>query len=1231
MKRSVDESASVGSSAKRLLLQAKNALVDCFWPTVELRVGLLPPLPNQPVDDEQHQVHRSEHAERRTAIRTRTPFQSLYLSTLSQPHLALPSESTGPLYDLIGQLPQARLMLSRFSVISAVEGRALCQSESFASQQAADEALSALPLGSRLTVKGLASSFQSGHNLLDAVCVSFGVTLREADTASGLLQASGTASAGAFVIVPILLAALDNDSVQLHTSFRLLPHFSVPLRSHLRRSNERTDDAVGRMCSAQIDKGDAFVAFEMAADDEQPLDRSPILLSDLLRNHHRPRADGSGDTDKPLLAAFASLSPSVQLSSLVVAYVPGDSSPLRFEVEVQSPAVLQWRGFHVDQPCLRLTCRAIGALTPAIRGLAHATYSTAGSGAVMESKADISIDTTRCTVRGDCLSMLRWTDILRVNALTDGSSATRDESLHPSHTTLSHSLESTLANQLPWLVPSTAPSLPPGVTDKQAEWFGERWNRVTCSYNLINRAVLNVKCHDITLRLVDSSDLAASTPSVLLSSAGHVAGDTRLTQYQLSPFLNFAYQPDGRRPADSISTTSLMPLAQLLTCIGMPTTLVPAALLQRVLCSDVSITLVVEAASGVAVCLVGRAGCGASRHDELLFYNRLATAASVDGACNEQRSDHSRATDDGGSRRAPQVDRWLRLQCRAVLDPVVFPQLASLAADRCLEPLWQYVLCETARGVALTSEQTKAFLSAYPQFTLHQQHWDMQQLNLRPTNAVFALQPHLPSGYLELPLTALAATTQTHLSSTAVTIFPSPTSAAHSLAPATSSSSALSTSPLCLLVEVGAVNVELLRLCTDYLDTNSILFGLLPALHSLPTISAALSTEAYGRRVLLNRYGAWCDCELWSEALLRQWRSQGFGEQRQQLNQRYGWWPKGADIVARLGAEVDRADAAAHSRDVWWAAVVDLQRRINRFLICIMRQRKEHILPQLYERPPGTVRPIFCSPPNAALALLLCAPPFQPLPVSLSSHTLHTSEVCARDDQTLANTSPHHADFADFMTSDDCYWSLYMGPVYVYEDQLIASRGVAVRLDDVLADPDADGRSVVDQQVEGRALQPDRGVRLLYIDDVNQLPVTRCMPFVSDDHVSLHAPTLSAFFKAAGVRAWIEKRRERWRLAAVKHAKLHSGTAEHESEAGEGGEAEETEREEEKEEDEGEDELDDFDQPEPVMDDRDGAAYEYVLPLMRALFEKLHQAMWKEQTWTGGAAELAATASGSCV
>ena len=367
------------------------------------------------------------------------------------------------------------------------------------------------------------------------------------------------------------------------------------------------------------------------------------------------------------------------------------------------------------------------------------------------------------------------------------------------------------------------------------------------------------------------------------------------------------------RPAESAAATSLksvtvMSLAQVLRLIKMPAELVPPELLQRVRLSDVRADVVVDTATGVALYVQGGGQCGPCRGDHLSFFNRLAPPPNPHVDTSSQYCVRVRQMVQ------TPLNRWLLLQCSGFLNAAVFPQLAALTHGRCLDPEYVYALCETEGGVEL-DEQQRVLL-----YVRQADRWyEHYRQPFAPINAVCVLTPHSPSGCLQLPVSALAAV------ATPVAPFaPPPALTAATPARAT-----------CLLVDLQLYVVELLYDCVSYLDTNSLLFGLLPAMHSLSAVTAALADPAYARRVLLARFGAVSDCALWSEALLSEWRGTGFVQQRADISERYGAY------VSSL-RQVDRDEMRARRLEVHWAAVFDLQARVNRFLIRVMLQAKEH-------------------------------------------------------------------------------------------------------------------------------------------------------------------------------------------------------------------------------------------------------------------------------------------------
>ena len=1170
--------------------------------------------------------------------------------------------------------------------------------------------MAALPVGTPLSVRGVTSSFGVGRGVLDEVHVSMCMVLREAgaDMTSefdGMPDAAG-----------VRLVEVETESVQLSTSFRVLPSLVVPLRAGVGLADVRQEDIAMRLHSGLFEVGKPVVLFEMVVDSAHPLPASPLSVPDVVAYYQQqtlPRIDGHKSHDSRIAAAaaefklnttlpfaFLSHSPTVHLSGFTLAYARSNRQPISCEVEVRAETALQLRGFHIAQPRLRvpLDRPTYRERESAILGSARATYTTPSSGTLVECCADVTIHNGDSYVgahpvvmEGDCLSVMRMADILAANTRKDvgdctsasASSSASSSAAVPlnsappplcSFTALSWTLNSVLAAQLPCLRMSSPPAVPPGMEMKQwmkrnfmrgwnrVSWVERRqqgWNRVSCVYTLKAHSIDRVNCGKLSLSFIDSS--SPSSPLLPLTvqldthhprdAHGHriTAVSSPVTQFLLRPLLQFPLNAQTQLTTCAIVPIALMSLAQLLTLISVPSHLVPPALLHRVLFSQVTAVLTMDASTGWPLFLAGVGDCGPSIMDQLLFYNRVVPAASVKGRV----SSHVKVS----RLFSTPLNRWMRLQSRAVLNPAVFPQLTALTSDRCLQPLYQYVLCEVEGSVEGSERQRAAVEEQYHTTVCgldpHPEESLIRPLKLRPINAVVALQPHLSSGYLELPFSALA--------------LPTPHTPPHTLAtsassPSFTSSTGLSRAPSRLLARLSEHSVELFCLCADYLDTNSLLYGLLPATHSLRSVTtAALAGSRYWRGVLLRRFGVWSDAALWSAELLNEWRANACEREWQE-------WYEQLDVPCPVGVSyldpsalvdglrgMEMSDMATSvsplaarlvlrvQGDVYWAAVEQLQCRVNTFLVRVMLQKKEDVLPQLFTRsqpsivsvhtsasavaPPGTVRPVYLAVSDAMMQALMCVPPYHLVPPNVSGYSLQTFRARpvsweVQEEQPLLSESSHRADFAAFMRWDqrrDCLWSLYMGPVYAYESDYTAGKGVQVDVSDCDTVSDPMNRAALIAVTRG-----GRGVRQLYIDDVNQLPVTRRMLSGDEERTRLYAPTLAACFRAKGVFEQIAKVREKWRRIAERHAertRAHMKAGKRMRKDNE----EEDKKADDSEEEGGECERND--QPDNRrMGDREGALLEYVDPLMTALLDRQHDAMWKRWTWTDEVAEMAATA-----
>ena len=637
--------------------------------------------------------------------------------------------------------------------------------------------------------------------------------------------------------------------------------------------------------------------------------------------------------------------------------------------------------------------------------------------------------------------------------------------------------------------------------------------------------------------------------------------------------LRFLQSCQDRSPSPTAldNTIIAMSFSQLLKLVCVPTELVPQPLLDRITFSDVAALTIhfgSERCSALGewcspMWLVFRAS-GAS-HKPQSSMSTLFFPQHIQRCCSSIESLlllawwvpmdrivcllHMNLNDVTYS----SINRYIRLQCRPLLDPAVFPQLATLTAGHCLEPVYEYVLCETEGGVELSAEQRQVFEKAHRRTADYTQPHVIYPLRARPTNAVVAIQPHLPSGYLELPPSALNDVT-----TTAELPFPSLSTLASPSASSSSSASSHSAVSLAF-VQLAEGSVELFRQCVSYLDTNSLLFGLLPAVHSLRAVSATLTGSSYGHRALVSRYGAWSDAKLWSAELLSEWRRHGFDKQRAEVRKRctdgQNRWNE-----QMFGAQLDIDEARANRHGIYWAAIFDLQTRINRYLIRVMLQRKEDVLPQLYVRPSvmvqhcvgvsappqhGVARPIYHSPPDAALGLLLCVPPFYPLPstarIKSQNVRIYTDGEFLQDGVALTDGSPHHVDYAGFMSRAGDGFYLYMGPVYLHTNRHTAASGHSVDLRDALSRETAAGTPLFSGKHSKRfAKQQSKSAQLTFIQDSSQLPVVRRN---RDGSIRIVHRTMAECFEKEAITAYVRELRATWTRRVEKAVKHRAAAA----------------------------------------------------------------------------------------
>ena len=1082
-------------------------------------------------------------------------------ATDKQQHICVisPAEQSegGGLRGLIQQLPHSVLELTHFTVTALSDAATCCHSHSFDTQHSFDSAIAALlPRQSVLRVTGTAAAFDSRHGLSEEVYVSFAFTLTSDTTAtpSDSVQPVST--------LPRLSlpALIDDDAVQLHTAYRLLADLLIPLYARVPLMGKRKQDTVGLVVQFRWRGGGS------GADEADAASHASLDIVDILDYYHRQHvqtADEEYHTSPNARPApldsvhrFCSLCPAVRICSFQLDYSPASQPCCAIELAVQCESDMQVRGFYVVRPIVRFIRRSEVCLQRQVvmmTGQACATYSVAGSTDVLECSADLNIylpageNEARLTFDGDALSMMRLADVLSANSgqrpmSSDMAPSTSSDTLYSSLSPQLSSFTSLPYRTLDVILAAQLPSLAP--CKLRAGWavvpteeyrgmdFSDFTNWLRCDYDERTHCIKAVELVSLTLSCVAPS--SSTTPLfMLLDTRWPERGEDGFVLYRLRLAHLIPRRTTERLvPAEAFADCiSPMSLTQLLTLIQLPVELIPSGLHSRVQFSDVSITLIVDAINGVLTSLAGIATCGVGRQDKLLFFNRLPAVVSSTVQCRQPRSVLSQLNDVTHS----PITRWCSLQCRSVLDRAVFPHIHSHTAARCLDPLFQYVLCETEGDVELSRKATSEFRAGHSKLSNYSKVHAGLPSQLRPTSALFALQPHLPSGHWEMPADVLNE---------------------HSLDDSSvPSESALSTSGSPALVGISNTNADVLHHVASYLDTNSLLFGLIPAAHSLPSLAKALNDGRYGRPMLLSRYGALCDAALWSAGLLGEWRLDKLRRDAAELEKQWESINVKTQSLQSLSLLQARTSSFQHVRAVHrndhLAAIFDLQTRINKYVIRVMLQRKEDVLPQLYPTPAAvaqrrlsmakywshTVQPTYLTPPDAAMALLLCAPPFHAVPTH--NDTLATGEKSSqgRSPATVPNVSPHVVRFADIYTQGQSVLSLYMGPVYVMADAHTAERGVEVGVAVPITRKNRLGFAplMYRNRRRSRARRADTVVRQLYIDDVNQLPVTVRLDDIDSVGAVLMIETMADSFERLGVTSLVEQKRTEWRRVANEH------------------------------------------------------------------------------------------------
>ena len=1273
-------------------LGATDAVVDSQRPApIELRVLIAPP---------SGEALKASIGSRRYENVRRYEWSSTELLhrrvELRRPHWLLDGASSPLLHDLTQRLPYSMLLLTHCTIathstgtdngrMEADQAAAVLSSDSFTEQRAFDEAVSALRLSCPLRVEAQVAGFDCGEPLLGLMSISFTLQLQSSDHVApesymGLAAVRSISArevanratpafwnadhsadrrrwseeaAANTPAVTTRLAAIAEETVRLSTLFTLLPSVVLPMSARLMRVSMTVDNLPVRINRGLI-QDDGVALFEPDTALLDPFGSSVDIQAVL--NFHKQRVLASGRVDEKdgeseasALSSFMAVSPVARLSSLFLLCSPAvrTDKPLTIEMSLTSTAPLQLRGFHMPAPMLtfQLHSRATGVRTNTMlsgEALALLSISSTSSGGPRQLQCSTQVrmqGTGEMNVNGEPLDLLRMSDVMA--AQTDKQQPSAPLS---SLTTVRWLTETLVARTVPCLRPSHPPAglRPPF----------HPFNDIYSSYHFPSHRLAAPVLHNLTMELQLSDDHATATAPacVLLDSCGPGRGaDSTHVHLSFSTLL---------RAGRTLSFPQLLSLGGLQEA----TATVPAALLASVVFSSATSHLVARASDGSAGCMLGVAKCGISHLDELLWYIRLGVRETAPACAATPQPVVSSLRSGGATRQLPPgfsalrarlsseelmqstpVSRWLRLQCRERINEAVFPRLAEPCANRCLRPLWQHVYCVTDDGVTAEQSQVEEFDRGHMGVCRHMRYHPSIPTGYRPMNALVALQPHLPHGFLEVPVTQQLLTPPATALVLAVSASgPSASSSSSPTPPGPQANHPEARSPSKLDVECSPSSNWLVRLsvdaavfqcCLDYLDCNSIFFGLLPAAHSLPTfVSAALTSASYWHRSLITRYGRYSDMSCWSADVLEQWRREGLQQRRVDIQARFNTDTAQQQRLLQL---IDQEEKQLARYGVFHAAALDIQGRLNRFLVSVMHQPAELVIPQRAVPAAASAwqasqtaasKPALLHVPEAALLLLLSAPPFCPLPEGTKRLRLlwdgekpHFSRDGVNG-PTLDNvpTGQSAADFCGLLASREVWhksavWSLYTGPTYVYSDASSAGQVGAVAIDPSSLSVPADqwGRPF-----EG-SVDPSRPILLLYPSDVNNLPVVRRTPGRGNNKLAVLSTSLTDCFKRLAVDRLISRTRRLWLKAAqARRADLerHSDSNDdldekHEKDDQQMEDAEEVDEEGEQNEENGSDDEGSEDEVEVAELDQ-ASGLDMVRPLLKRLLNDMEVAMY---------------------
>lgn len=745
---------------------------------------------------------------------------------------------------------------------------------------------------------------------------------------------------------------------------------------------------------------------------------------------------------------------------------------------LQSQSPCQMNGFTLED--IRLTIDLKDYATTSLQSPIRATIVDANNNTISacgsisatgywRTTAPLGVD---ITVRGDPVDLIRLADVLWIRE--------RNTSLPPvltSSTEISHFLESAL-EQFSLYPMTKLPSSPAGVSESDKKLFESGCNLIHARYHLDTHRIENVSFKNICFEH-KSRDRVWSLPVMVSSATFQKFFERGIVQIRLDPLLQYKQYSDCSKPPLVFTVLTLADFLHMI-CLEELVDTVPLSVRSSVKICSCSITLYMDSDDTRLFKWTAEAVCGPLKSDKIYVSHQLDTE---------------------GPQVAMTLPSWMTtmdakpvtlMTVQSSRSAHIWLDSSSLVAN-CVDPSVQYVLCQYVDQATSSRSDSDSPLSTISAFVTE--------------------QPHFDSGFL-----VIHATRDSDTRTNSVPMFMSPPLPLSAAIPTACNHNQL----VSLILGMQPVWFN----CLDFLDLNSLVYGLVPALHSLDKTTVASTTSPkYFKRRLISEFGDVSSIELFDTEVLN----------------------------VLLSRKVEQHAPAVEKYCVEYLAAIEYQCRINGFMLDVMHQAPERVLPQrsillackslgdfsnngVSTATPVTVRDFTAtSVPRAMLSLLLCTPPWIQVLDSYSGNAFvfrreHGSEHVK---QHLLKRSHAHGLpqlLAFLASSGSCgalLWCLYTGPLYVYENTYSSHLGIRV-------DVTAERRQTINQGSHSIPMHTHNPIRMINIPDSNDWPVVaQAIGCCNEGPLCIAAPNMHEFFEHYGINRMIVRMREYWKAKVL--------------------------------------------------------------------------------------------------